>query len=220
VSPPLSGSAPANATDHFGSTSIQLWPWHTTPSKPLHTRPTSRRTLDTPSPILPLPHQRIPTIIDIMIQPLQRALDYYIMDEAVHCSGLLPSEIRWINYCRLYLKIVTVSNMTNVTSNQLASGIRQGLHLWSQSKSKLQEIHQERPNEASWTIWRRFLNTFSNFHGYLFQPLAHGSTLPLSFDAPGHLSYHYPATPSMYDPVISMTSNPWCGPAYINMTPS
>jgi hypothetical protein len=37
------------------------------------------------------------------------------------------------------------------------------------SKTNLQEIHQERPNEVSWTIWRHFLNTISNFHGYLYQ---------------------------------------------------
>ncbi len=27
--------------------------------------------------------------------------------------------------------------------------------------------NQERPNEASWMVWRRFLNTFASYHGYL-----------------------------------------------------
>jgi hypothetical protein len=31
--------------------------------------------------------------------------------------------------------------------------------------------NQECPNEASWTIWGRFLNTISNFHGYLYRCL-------------------------------------------------
>ena len=56
--------------------------------------------------------------------------------------------------------------MTNAQGNHLAPGICQGIHLWSQSKSLLWEVHQERPDEASWTIWRRFLNSFSTYHGY------------------------------------------------------
>ena len=36
-------------------------------------------------------------------------------------------------------------------------------HLSSQGKSNVQEIHRDRPNEASWTTWRQFRNPFSNF---------------------------------------------------------
>jgi hypothetical protein len=110
-------------------------------------------------------------IADLTIQPLQRERDYYIMDAAVTLPDFSPAVIRQINYCRLYLQILTISDMTNATGTRLAPGIRHGTHLWSQSKSKFQEIHQELPNEASWSIWRRFLNTISNFHGYLFTPL-------------------------------------------------
>jgi hypothetical protein len=110
-------------------------------------------------------------IADLTIKPLQRERDYYIMDAVVPLSDFPPSAICQINYCRLYLQILTISDMTNATGTRLAPGIRHGIHLWSQSKSKFQESHQERPNKAFWTIWRRFLNTLSNFHGYLFTPL-------------------------------------------------
>ncbi len=111
------------------------------------------------------------TIADITIQPLQRQLDYYIMDAVIATKSFSPPEVRQINYCRLYLQVLTTSDMCNATGDRLAPGIRHGEHLWSQSKSNIQEIHQERPHEASWTIWRRFLNTFSNFHGFLYRPL-------------------------------------------------
>jgi exonuclease III len=110
-------------------------------------------------------------IADLTIQPLQRYHDYYIMDAVVTCPSLSPSDVKRINYCRLYLQVLTLSDMSNATGDRLAPGIRHGQHLWSQSKTTIQEIHQERPNEASWTIWRRFLNTIANFHGYLLQPL-------------------------------------------------
>jgi exonuclease III len=110
-------------------------------------------------------------IADLTIQPLQRIQDYYIMDAVISSRAFTSSEISRINYCRLYLQVLTVSDMTNATGNRLAPGIRHGCHLWSQSKSTLQEIHQERPNDASWTIWRRFLNIISNFHGYLYVSL-------------------------------------------------
>ena len=106
-------------------------------------------------------------IADLTIQPLQRQNDFFIMDAAVHCSFLSSSDVKRVNYCRLYLQLLTLSDMTNAQGKRLAPGIRQGIHLWSQSKSILREVHQERPDEASWMIWRRFLNSFSSFHGYL-----------------------------------------------------
>jgi hypothetical protein len=111
------------------------------------------------------------TIADVTIQPLQRQHDYHVMDPVVTRSLFSPPEVRRINYCRLYLQVLTISDMCNATGDRLAPGIRHGQHLWSQSKSDIQEIHQERPNEASWTIWRRFLNTLSNFHGCLYHSL-------------------------------------------------
>jgi len=110
-------------------------------------------------------------IADLVLQPLQRTYDFYIMDFVVSSRAFSSAEVRRINYCRLYLQVLTGSDMSNATGDRLAPGIRHGIHLWSQSKSKLSEIHQERPDEASWTIWRRFLNTISNFHGHLFKSL-------------------------------------------------
>jgi exonuclease III len=108
-------------------------------------------------------------IADLSVQPLQRQQDFYIMDAAVQCPSLSNSDVKRVNYCRLYLQILTLSDMTNAKGNRLAPGIRQGIHLWSQSKSNIREIHQERPDDTSWIIWRRFLNTFSTFHEYLHQ---------------------------------------------------
>ena len=54
-------------------------------------------------------------IADLTIQPLQRNNDYYIMDAVISSRALSASEISRINYCRLFLQILTVSDMTNAT---------------------------------------------------------------------------------------------------------
>jgi exonuclease III len=150
-------------------------------------------------------------IADLKIQPLQRQDDYYIMDAVISSRRFSASEISRINYCRLFLKILSVSDMATATGTRLAPGIRAGCHLWSQSKSTLQEVYQERPNEASWTIWRRFLNTIANYHGYLFTqlgPWLHPSaqlrrTWPILYSPSGDSLYirssdHYEVHPASH----------------------
>jgi hypothetical protein len=63
-------------------------------------------------------------IADLTIQPLQRQNDFFLMDTAVTCPLLSPSDIKRVNYCRLYLQLTTLSDMTNAHGNRIAPGIR------------------------------------------------------------------------------------------------
>jgi hypothetical protein len=62
-------------------------------------------------------------IANLTIQPLQRHKDFYIMDAVISSRAFSSSEIRQINYCRLYLQILTSSGMVNATGNRLSPGI-------------------------------------------------------------------------------------------------
>ena len=51
------------------------------------------------------------------IPPLQREGDAYIMNTVIQAVKFSPTDIRKINYCRLFLQVVTISDIS------MASGI-------------------------------------------------------------------------------------------------
>jgi hypothetical protein len=52
-------------------------------------------------------------IANTNIQPLQRHLDKYIMEEVLSSQLFQPRKIKYVNYCRLYLQVVTLSDIYN-----------------------------------------------------------------------------------------------------------
>ena len=42
----------------------------------------------------------------------ERVHDYFIMDAVIQSGKFKDKEIRWINYCQLYLQVVTISDLT------------------------------------------------------------------------------------------------------------
>ena len=109
-------------------------------------------------------------ITHVKLQPLQRVDDRYIMD-LVLAAGFKKTEIQRINYRRLYLQVLTISDMCNATGDQLAMGIYEGVKSSQQSISLLEEPLQERPGNYTWTIWRRFLKTLARDRRHLNNPL-------------------------------------------------
>jgi hypothetical protein len=99
-------------------------------------------------------------IAGLHIQPLEQQGDRYLMEMAMATPGLLPSHIKMINYCCLNLQVLTLSDICNAEGTQLVEGILKGNRNGNQSYSILEEPLQERPNEVSWGIWRRFLQQF------------------------------------------------------------
>jgi hypothetical protein len=84
-------------------------------------------------------------------------------------SGLFKlQECKYLNYCRLFLRISTVSDMYNASGTAIAEGIYEGYCSTSQSFSLVHEPLQERPNEKTWSLWRRFLRSImrGSGHGY------------------------------------------------------
>jgi hypothetical protein len=124
-----------------------------------------------------LPHLEgvwLPTARDYLglkIQPLERHGDRYIMDIVLSLQGFLAKEIKLVNYCRLYLQVLTLSDICNAEGNKLAEGILQGYKCTKQSYSLLEEPYQERPNEMSWGVWRRWLKQVCYDKDQLIRPL-------------------------------------------------
>jgi hypothetical protein len=106
-----------------------------------------------------------------MIQPLQRQGDKYIMDVVLASNLFQAREVKFLNYCRLYLQVLTLSDMYNAQGDALAVGIYDGYRSHTQSRSTLLEPFQERPNSQVWPLWRRFLRHITTDGCWVYDPL-------------------------------------------------
>ena len=63
---------------------------------------------------------------DPQVPPLQREHDQYLMDLALTSTKFKPYQIRLINYCRLYLWVVTVADISNANGTHILETAFQG----------------------------------------------------------------------------------------------
>jgi hypothetical protein len=61
-----------------------------------------------------------------IIQPLQRIHDWYLMDAVLATDQFTPKQVRMINYCWLYLQVLTLSNITLANGTHLDPALYQG----------------------------------------------------------------------------------------------
>ena len=100
----------------------------------------------------------------------QRINDSYIMDHVLASKTFKPIDICRINYCRLYLQAITVSDISTASGSRLFGGIHKGITTEITSSTTWHHIVQERPDVASWKIWNKALSLFST-NGILHTPL-------------------------------------------------
>ena len=105
------------------------------------------------------------------IPPLEREHDCYIMDQCIQSSTFKPAEIRAINYCRLFLGAVTLSDLTNTTGDRLDHAKLHGKLSLMSHTTRWMVIYQESLSVAQWRIWRRANKLWSTPTGTLHQPL-------------------------------------------------
>jgi hypothetical protein len=113
---------------------------------------------------------------DTGIPPVEREHDEHIMDIILKSNKFQPAQIRMLNYCRLYLGAVTLSDLTTPTGIYLDNAKLKGeISRWSSTTQWL-TIHQTRPAEAQWALWRRANKLWSKPKGRLSRPLGHWAT--------------------------------------------
>jgi hypothetical protein len=110
---------------------------------------------------------------------LLRQNDAFIMHTAV-ALGFSASDLSCINQCRLFLQVMTLSEICNDNGDHILLAALEGHtsalgtpSLQVHSQSTLQWPDQPRPEAASWRIWRRFLQHLLSSHSTpgLIQPL-------------------------------------------------
>ena len=105
------------------------------------------------------------------IAPLEREHDCYIMETCIQSAAFKPFEIRAINYCRLYLGAVTLSDLTNTRGDRLDHAKLHGKISLMSHTTRWLKIYQESPSVVQWRIWRRANRLWSTPDGVLHQSL-------------------------------------------------
>ena len=79
---------------------------------------------------------------------IQRQRDAYIMDLILDSDQFTPTQIRRLNYCRLYLQAVTISDLTDATGETLDQMKMRGVpDFWSSTTTWIR-VNQDRPSET------------------------------------------------------------------------
>ena len=101
------------------------------------------------------------------IPPLQRQHDAHIMDVILESNQFTSAQVRRLNYCRLYLQAVTISDISDATGQQLDRSKLLGRPNVQSSTTTWIQINQERPSEVEWRLWRKANLLWSNASGAL-----------------------------------------------------
>ena len=105
------------------------------------------------------------------IPTAERVHDGYIMDMILTSQQFNDKEIRQLNYCRLFLQAVTLSDITQANGRMLDPNMLQGVPDIYSSTSRWHHVTQEKPLPKLWKLWQRANRLWSNEHGELHQPL-------------------------------------------------
>ena len=105
------------------------------------------------------------------IPPLQRMYDVHLMDMILNSNNFKAAEIRRLNYCRLFLKASTLSDLTHITGLRLDYSKLEGNPSLYSSITHGNHIYQERPSENDWKLWRKANLIWSDTNGKLFEAL-------------------------------------------------
>ena len=102
---------------------------------------------------------------------LQRKFDIHIMDMILNANKFKDAEIRRLNYCRLYLGAVTLSDLTHITGLRLDFSKLEGRPSIYSSVTQRNRIHQERPSDNDWRLWKKANRIWSDDNGRLMEAL-------------------------------------------------
>jgi hypothetical protein len=87
------------------------------------------------------------------------------------CKYFTSEEITQINYCRLYLQAITLSDLTKAGGKRLDPHMLKGRQSMTSSVTRLHHTNQSLPHEKAWTLWYRANRLWGDKNQRLKQPL-------------------------------------------------
>ena len=95
---------------------------------------------------------------DVPIAKPQRENDQYIMDAVLQHGKFKPCEIRRINYCRMYLNVILLSDIATPGGRELDRAMYNGNPINAASTGKCHFVEQANPNGKAWQAWRKAMH--------------------------------------------------------------
>ena len=105
------------------------------------------------------------------IPGLKRMYDVHIMDMILNANQFKDAEIRRLNYCRFYLGATILSDLTHITGLRLDFSKLEGRPSLYSSVTQMNRIHQERPSDKDWKLWKKANTLWSDGNGKLMEAL-------------------------------------------------
>ena len=97
----------------------------------------------------------------------QRHNDEYVMDVLMASNHYTPAELRKLNYCRLFLNVITISDITKPSGKVIDESILNGTPSARSSRSTHLPVHQESPSANEWKLWKRAYLLWNDINGNL-----------------------------------------------------
>ena len=101
------------------------------------------------------------------VPPLQREFDAHIMDIVIDSKKFANCEIERINYCRLYLQVHTISDITKSSGVWLHEEFLPEKHTIETPTTTEIKFNQQHPGPKSWRLWRRANLLWASKYGRL-----------------------------------------------------
>ena len=105
------------------------------------------------------------------VAPLKRKHHEFTMDRILSSTKFNHTEIKRLNYCRFFVGALTISDLATTGGNQLDHAKLTGQESLFSIRPKWMKVHQEIPSAATWKLWKRANELWSNPDGTLIQPL-------------------------------------------------
>jgi exonuclease III len=124
------------------------------------------------------------------VPKLQRRYDHHIMDAILASRAFTEPEICRLNYCRLYLKAMTVADIVTIDGKQIDQTKWKGDPSLLSSRTHGNSIYQAKPSERVWQLWRRMCKLlWSDNKGQLKESLGPW-LLPIHHQRQQHQAYY------------------------------
>jgi hypothetical protein len=125
----------------------------------------------------------------------QRHHDTHLMDLVVTPNAFTPEIQAVLNYCRLSLNVITVSDISNAAGTHLIPGVEWGELEHFPSTSTDHQTNQPSPAVFYWKYWQRLLHIIAHPDGTLRTPLGpwmhDGSDLRRTWNAYFDMRYNF-----------------------------
>ena len=135
---------------------------------------------------------------DLYVPEPQRDNDSYIMDHVIAHAKFKPAQIKAVNWCRMYLGVVTVADISNAAGTHIMKEMYHGNKDQVRTANNWHSVYQKKPNAKSWAQWRRACRLFATSQNLQLHTSLGNWTVPAVHMRRQWLTWQVPRDPILY----------------------